>query len=60
MAFGARKTRREENQEDSKHALEVIWEYDPDSALCKIFSREARGRTNENINLSKEDLEDLT
>ena len=56
MAFGARKTRREENQEDSKHALEVIWEYDPDSALCKIFSREAKVGIHDTANISKEDL----
>ena len=30
-----------ENQEDIKHLLEEVWDFDPEETFCKIFSKQA-------------------
>ena len=59
MASVTRKKRIEENQENVKTSLELIWDSNLDSTLWKISHREAKGGIHDTMNLSKEDLEDL-
>ena len=46
-------------QEDIKHLLEEVWDYDPQDTFYKIFKREARKGALIIINLEKEDLEKI-
>ena len=47
-------------QENIKHLLDEVWDYDPEDAFCKIFKRESRKGMNVIANLEKEDLEKLS
>ena len=59
VARSNREKRRAENQEDIKHLLEEIWDYDPDNTFYKIFSREANTGILCIINRPKEDFMNL-
>ena len=47
-------------QEDIKHLLEEVWNYEPEDIFYKIFKREASKGINMIVNLEKEDLEKLS
>ena len=52
--------RAQATQEDAKHLLEEVWDYDPQDTFYKIFKREARKGMNVIVNLEKKDLEELS
>ena len=54
-----REKRRAENQEDIKHLLGGVWDFDPDETFHKIFSRESKKGVQEVIDISKEELKEL-
>ena len=54
-----RDKRSAENQEDIKHILEEVWDFDPDETFYKIFSRESKKGAQSVIDMSKEELKDL-
>ena len=51
--------RRTETQEDIKHLLEEIQDFDPDETFYKIFSREAKKGIQDVIDMSKDELKEL-
>ena len=55
-----REKRRAEIQEDTKHLLEEVQDFDSEETLCKISTRQARNGIQDAIDLSKEELKDLT
>ena len=55
-----REKRREETKEDIKNLLREVWDFDPEETFYKIFSRQASKGIQDAIDLSKEELKDLT
>ena len=55
-----RAKRRAETKEDIKHLLGEVWDYDLDRTFYKIFSRDSREGIKDVINMTNEDLKELT
>ena len=52
--------RRAFNQEDIKHILEEVWDFDLDETFCKIFSIESRLGVYDVLFLSKDYFHELS
>ena len=51
--------RRADNQEDIKHLLEEVSDFDPDETFCKIFSIGSKKGVKDVIDMSKEELKKI-
>ena len=55
-----REKRRSKTKEDIKNLIEEVWGFGLDETFYKIFSRQASKGTQDVIDLTKEELKELT
>ena len=53
-----REKRREVNEEDIKHLLAEVWDFDPDKYFYKMLSRESKKGVQDVTDVSKEELKE--
>ena len=60
MAPTTREQRKIKVEEDAKHFLDEIWDFDPDESFCKMFIRENKKGIWKILARTKDDLATIT